>query len=74
MQVGCVVLNALRNANPQPRYFIGSQIEAELMLRGLCTKLLQVNQNAFSLSLAELHTLLDNVYQDFTTPQPYKFI
>lgn len=73
-QVAEKVVHALTVDNPQPRYFIGSPVEAKVMLQGLITKLLQVNQNDHELSLEELHDLLSEVYDSFQDPQSYRFI
>ena len=74
IQVAEVMHDALYSERPNARYFVGNAKEAHVMIEGILTKMLQINQNPHKKTRDELVDLLDDLLNIFDTPKPYRFI
>lgn len=74
LQVAKVMEAALYSEQPNARYFVGSKPEAHVMIEGIMTKMLQINQNEHKMTRDELVELLDELIKDFDEPKPYRYI
>ncbi|WP_371803076.1 SDR family oxidoreductase [Candidatus Lokiarchaeum ossiferum] len=74
VQVAKVMEQALFSDKPNARYFVGNKQEAHVMIEGIMTKMLQINQNEHQMTRDELVELLDQLIKDYNEPKPYRYI
>ncbi|UYP47527.1 hypothetical protein NEF87_003812 [Candidatus Lokiarchaeum ossiferum] len=74
VQVAKVMEQALFSDQPNARYFVGNKQEAHVMIEGIMTKMLQINQNEHQMTRDELVELLDQLIKDYNEPKPYRYI
>ena len=74
LQVAKAMEDALYSERPNARYFVGNKQEAHVMIEGILTKMLQINQSEHQMTRDELVELLDQLINDFEEPKPYRYI